>query len=146
MHIYHSALLWTPTPSPIRKLYQRQMATEVKLVNAIDAHWNALIRKIPIHRSLTAIIFSLNGSALAVVTGEYVQTFETATGVATLEVDQSATSIAFSRDNAMLVCGFIDGTIRVWDGQTSNLVQSFVGHGGRIFSVVFSPRQHGCIC
>jgi WD40 repeat protein len=115
------------------------MATEVKLVNAIDAHWNALIRKIPVHRSLTAIIFSLNGPALAVVTGEYVQTFETATGVATFEVNQSAVSVALSPDDYMLAYWIEDRSVRVWDVQTSNPIQKFVGHEGAILSVAFSP-------
>jgi WD40 repeat protein len=139
MHIYHSALPWSPTSSLTRQLYQRQLINEVKLVNTNDAHWDACIRTIPIARFSTGITFSHNGSELAVCSEEYTKIFETATGVSTFEVGESAVSIAFSPDDDMLACGSKDGTVRIWDIQTSVLVQSFAGHGGRIFSVVFSP-------
>jgi WD40 repeat protein len=139
MHIYHSALPWSPTSSLTRQLYQRQMTTEVKLVNAINAHWEACIRTISIPNTLITTEFSHTGSALAVVSEEDVKIFETVTGVATFEVDESAVSIAFSSDDDTLACGFKDGMLRVWDVQTSNLIQSFVGHEGEIYSIVFSP-------
>jgi WD40 repeat protein len=144
MHIYHSALPWSPMLSPTRRLYQRLVTTEVKLLNAIDANWDACIRAIPIPDHLIAIAFSHNGSALAVVSEEYVKIFETATGVVTFEVDQSirAYSVAFSRDDDMLVCGLEDGTVRVWDVQTSDLVKSFKEGVFKVFSVAFSPRSN----
>jgi WD40 repeat protein len=139
MHIYHSALPWSPTSSPTRKLYQRQMKTEVKLVNATDAQWDACIRTIPVPNSLIAIMLSQNGSALAVVSEKDVKIFETATGVATFKVDECALSVAFSLDGDMLVCGCGNSSVRVWDVQTSNLVQLFEGHVDKVFSVAFSP-------
>jgi WD40 repeat protein len=139
MHIYHSALPWSPTSSPTRELYQSQMMNEVKLINAIDAYWDACLRAIPIHSTLIALAFSHNDSELGVVSKDCVKIFEIATGVATFGVDESAASITFSPDDDWLACGRKDGTVRVWDVQTSNLVQSFVGHEGTIFSIVFSP-------
>jgi WD40 repeat protein len=71
-----------------------------------------------------------------------VKVFETATGVTTFEVDQTiqAHSVAFSRDDDMLVCGFRDGTVRVWDVQRSGLIQSFEGHiVQKVLLVAFSP-------
>jgi WD40 repeat protein len=142
MHIYHSALPWSPTSSPIRRLYQRHIRTEVKLINAVDTYWDACIRRIPIHDSINAMTFSHTGSALAVGSKRDVKIFETATGAATFEVDNNYVSrilgIAFSPDDNMLACGFQDGSIRVWDVQTSNLVQSFEGHEKGVPSVAFS--------
>jgi WD40 repeat protein len=139
MHIYNSALPWSPTSSLTRKLYQMQMTAEVNLVNAIDAHWDSCIRTIPIAKSSIRIKFSHNSSALAVVSDEDVTIFETVMGMATFEVGEPATSIAFSSDDDMLVCGHDNGSVRVWDMQTSKLVQSFEGHGRQIFSIAFSP-------
>jgi WD40 repeat protein len=113
--------------------------TEVRLVNGVDAHWDPCIRTIPTHYIATAVTFSHNGSAIAVVSQEHVKIFETATGVATFEVEESAVAVAFSPEDDMLVCGCENGSVRIWDAHTSNLVQSFVGHGDRIFSVVLSP-------
>jgi WD40 repeat protein len=139
MHIYHSALPWSPTSSPTRKLYEDQLTTEVKLVNAINARWDPWIKTIPIHNSFTTIAFSHLGSALAVVSKDDVKIFETATGMATFKVEKSAVSIAFSTRDDMFVCGFEDGTVMVWDVQTSNVIQTFKGHANRVFSVAFSP-------
>jgi WD40 repeat protein len=140
MHIYHSALAWSPMSSLTRQLYQKQMMTEVNLVNAIDAQWDDCIRTIPIHDQPYDIVFSHKGSALAVAYHAGVKIFETVTGVATFETDKPAISVAFSPDDDMLVCGCGDRTLRIWDAQTSDLVQSFEGQNGKlIYSAVFSP-------
>jgi WD40 repeat protein len=142
MHIYHSALPWSPTLSLTRELYQKQMTEEVKLVNAIDANWGACLRTIPIPNRSIAITFSHNGSALAIVSDDDMKIFETATGVTTaFEVDQSIVevhSVAFSPDGSRLVCGLEDGSVRVLEVQTGDSVQSFKGHVGKVSSVAFS--------
>jgi WD40 repeat protein len=118
------------------------MMTEAKLVNGIDPQWDACIRTIPIHSFVIATAFSHNGSALAVVSEEYTKVLETATGVATFEVDERGVSVAFSPDDDILVCVFEDGTVRVWDVQTSNLAHSFEGHVEEVSSVAFSPCRN----
>jgi WD40 repeat protein len=116
MHIYHSALQFSPTSSLTRQLYQRQMTTEVKLVNAADTDWDACIRIIPIRRSLNAIAFSHKGASVAVSDMHVVKSLETVTGVATFEIHESgAISVAFSPDDNLLVCGLTDGSVRLWD-------------------------------
>jgi WD40 repeat protein len=139
MHIYHSALPWSPMSSLTRQLYQREMTTEVKLVNGINARWDSCIRTIPVHNWVYRIVFSHKGSALAVIADNSTKIFETATGVVTFEIDDSPFSAAFSTCDDMLVCGFDDGMLRVWDVQTNNLVKSFEGSRGEIDSVAFSP-------
>jgi WD40 repeat protein len=139
MHIYHSTLPWSPTSSPTRQLYQRQLTPKVKLMNAIDAYWDPWIKTIPIQNSLIATAFSHNGSTLAVVSKGYVKIIETETGAVTLEVDESAISVNFSPNDDMIVCGFEDGMVRAWNVQTSELIRPFVGHQGRVSSVIFSP-------
>jgi WD40 repeat protein len=140
MHIYHSALAWSPMSSLTRQLYQSQMMEEVKLVNGIDAQWDACIRAIPIHDYPIGIVFSHKGSALAVVSSWGVKIFETATGVTTFEIDSPGfRSIDFSPDDDMLLHGGEHGTLKIWDVQTSDLVQSFEEHGSTISSVAFSP-------
>jgi WD40 repeat protein len=117
-----------------------QMMEEVKLINGIDAQWDACIRVIPIHKRPIGIVFSHKGSALGVVSDEGATILETATGVITFEIDEPRVqSIDFSPDDDMLVCGDGDGTLRIWDVQTSDLVQSFQEHGSTISSVAFSP-------
>jgi WD40 repeat protein len=140
MHIYHSALPWSLTFSLIRELYGRQMMREVMLVNATDAYWNFCIRTIPFDGAdPKGMVFSPKGSVLAVFANNGVTIFETATGVATFQIEEHVQSVASSPDDDMLACVYLDETIRVWDVQTSCLIRSFEGHGCRISSVAFSP-------
>jgi WD40 repeat protein len=159
MHIYHSALPWSPTLSPIRNLYQMQMTTEVKLVNAIDTNWGACIRIIPFHRRPNAIAFSHKDASLAITSATHVSALDTITGTAVFEVPQSMIqAVAFSPDDNRLVCALWDKSpddnrlvgarrnestmvsqIQVLDVQTSNIVQTFVGPKKKIYSVAFSP-------
>jgi WD40 repeat protein len=118
VHIYHSALLWSPTSSLTRQLYSGQMTTEVKLVNAVDAQWNVCIRTISIPNYSLAVTFSHSGSALAVISAEEeLKIFETVTGVTISEIDNDhafgVRSFTFSPDECMLVCGFEDGAVMV---------------------------------
>jgi WD40 repeat protein len=137
MHIYHSALPWTPMLSLTRRRYERQMMREVKLVNGVDTDWNACIRAFPFGGSTTGnAVFSTKGFAVASPGGKF---FETASGVATFQMEESVWSVAFSPDDDMLVCGCGNGMITVWDLQTSYLIRSFEGHRRRIRSVAFSP-------
>jgi WD40 repeat protein len=140
MHIYHSALPWSPMLSLTRRQYERQMMSEVKLVNGIDTHWNSCIRAIPFDGSATgSAVFSPKGSAMAVPLRHGVKVFETATGVSTFQIEEYMWSVAFSPDDDMLVCGCGNGMIMVWDLQTSYLIRSFEGHMGGVYSVAFSP-------
>jgi WD40 repeat protein len=59
--------------------------------------------------------------------------------VATFEIHESAVAVTFSPDDDMLVCGLKGGSIRVWDVQTNNLVQTFKSRGGAVRSVAVSP-------
>ena len=48
-------------------------------------------------------------------------------------------SVAFSPDGNILASGSSDETIRLWDVNTGELLNTFEGHEGKITSVAFSP-------
>jgi WD40 repeat protein len=127
MHIYHSALSWTPTSSPIRQLYERELMTEVKLVNAVGLTWDACIRIIPVGERVKAVVFSPSGALLAAHGDCCTKVLDTMTGVnrATFDEDMFISSVAFSPDDGFLVSGLWGGTINVWDIQTGTLFRTF---------------------
>ncbi|KIM73999.1 hypothetical protein PILCRDRAFT_39996, partial [Piloderma croceum F 1598] len=141
MHTYHSALSWTPTSSPIRLLYERELMTKTKLVNAVSPTWDACIRIIPlaVGVSVEAVVFSPSGALIA-AHGEYcMKVFDAMTGVnrATFIVQASICSVAFSLDDGFLVSGLFGGTINVWDVQTGTIFRTFEWNSSA-YSVAFS--------
>jgi WD40 repeat protein len=138
-HIYHSALPWSPTSSLTRNLYQEHITHEVKLLNAIDGNWDPCIRTIPIRPALAAIAFSPKGALVAVVSSYHVTIFEAVTGIATFQVHEpNANSVTFSPDDNMLACGHKDGSVKLWDVQTRNLVRTCERHTDSVRAVAFS--------
>ena len=47
--------------------------------------------------------------------------------------------VQYSRDGTRIVLGLGDGSIRIWDATTGDLMTSLVGHTGPISSVAVSP-------
>ena len=145
-HVYHSALVWLPTSSFIRALYQDQLAMQVKVLNGLDTSWDACIRLIPsgdIH-PMTSVVFSHRGHLIAGCSGTLVRILEAATGVclATLAGHEGGVlSVTFSFDDVFLVSGSEDATVRVWDVQTGGLFAKLEGHTHPVYSVASSPTQ-----
>ena len=48
-------------------------------------------------------------------------------------------SIAFSPDGGVLASGGVDMTVRLWDVEKGELIQTFTGHIDAVSSVTFSP-------
>jgi WD40 repeat protein len=129
MHIYHSALPWTPTSSPTKQLYKRELVTETKLANAVSPTWDACIRIIPVGKGVNAVVFSPSGALIATHGKFCVKVFDAMTGVnrATFDGHKSIYSVAFSPDDGFLVSGpgVWGGTINVWDVQTGMMFRTF---------------------
>jgi WD40 repeat protein len=128
MHIYHSALSWTPTSSLIWQLYECELMTETILVNVVGPTWDACIRIIPVAvgKHVEAVVFSPSGALIAVHGRCCVKVFDAMTGVNQATFDHILiSSIAFLPDNGFLVSGHLCGTINVWDVQTGTMFQTF---------------------
>ena len=143
MHIYHSALPWTPTSSPTRQLYECELMTETKLVNAVSPTWDACIRIIPVAvgECVEAVVFSPSGALIAAHEECCVQVFDAMTGVnrAAFYEHDAICSVAFSPDDGFLVSGVRGGTINIWDVQTGTLFRTFkLDKVYSAYSVVFS--------
>lgn len=57
----------------------------------------------------------------------------------TLSQPSWVTAIAFSSDSKRLTTGHDDGTVRIWDRGSGNLLREFQGHRATISSVALSP-------
>lgn len=141
LHIYQSALPWSPISSLTRRVYQRRSTAEAKVVNGVDTTWDACIRIIPVNDPVRKVVFSHKGTSIAILGLDRIKILDPLTGacLATLNTERSVLCIAFSFDDNLLVAGLLDGTVTVVDLQTGHLVQAFLGHTGMVLSVAFSP-------
>jgi WD40 repeat protein len=137
LHIYHSALPWSPTSSPTRGAYQSQLTTEAK---AVDTTWDACIRTIPVYDDVHKEVFSHDDALTAVLTVNRMKILDDVTGscLATFDTQRSTYSAAFSHDDNLLGSGLSDGTLNVFDVQTGDLIQTFQRHPETVTSVAFS--------
>ncbi len=53
---------------------------------------------------------------------------------------ETVTSVAFAPDERTVLTGSWDGTARLWDAVTGDLLHKFEGHTGPVTSVAFSPN------
>jgi WD40 repeat protein len=141
MHIYHSALPWSPTSSLTRESHQGQLSAEAKLVNATDVTWDAYIRTIPMYDRVHRLELSPKGTLIAALGLKHTKNFSAVTGtcLATFDGQHSVLTVAFSLDDNLLACGLRHGTVIVLDVQTDDIIQTFQGHKATVWSVAFSP-------
>ena len=57
----------------------------------------------------------------------------------TLRHDGPVRSVAFSSDGRQILTGSWDGTAKLWDSTSGDLLRTFEGHTNYILSVAFSP-------
>ncbi|KNB06131.1 hypothetical protein FOXG_06947 [Fusarium oxysporum f. sp. lycopersici 4287] len=143
LQVYASALVFSPTRSLIRELFQNEEPNWITLKPRVESDWNACLQTLEGHcDSVNSVAFSADGQRLAsgsidktvkiwdAATGAYIQTLE---GHAA-----SVNSVVFSADGQRLASGSDDKTIKVWDAATGACLQTLEGHRNSVRSMAFS--------
>ncbi|WYZ45757.1 hypothetical protein EsH8_VIII_001073 [Colletotrichum jinshuiense] len=144
LQLYTAVLLFSPTQSVVRRLFQAEAPAWITVVSEIDANWNACLQTLEGHNSVVnSVAFSPDGRQLASASNdETIKVWDTATGQCqqTLEGHSSFIwSVAFSPDGRQLASASIDETIKVWDTATGQCQQTLEGHSSLVWLVAFSP-------
>ena len=138
MHIYYSALAFTPRDTELFQRYKGLYGGNVGVVNGVERGWNPLIAVLRGHGNLQQGYFNCmasprDGSRIA--SGHRdgtIQLWDVKTGahIATLEgYPGSIKSLLFSADGSRLVSAHLNYAVELWDGVTYTHITTL---GGRV--------------
>nr|POF13684.1 vegetative incompatibility protein het-e-1 [Quercus suber] len=144
--IYHSAKIFAPTHSIVRKTFCKQVPQLWTCLPRVAACWSAKIVKLNEHDyEVFALTFSPDGQVVAsgsndgtvrlwnAITGEQMQKLEGDVGV--------VHKVVFSPEGQVLASVSEDATVRLWNTTTGEQTQKLEGHDSRINAVAFSPDE-----
>ncbi|KAJ7112463.1 WD40-repeat-containing domain protein, partial [Mycena epipterygia] len=143
LHVYHSALAFSPEATILRTLYSREMDL-LKLSHVAGNTWNPCMRIMDGHaNSVTSVAFSPDGTHVASGSSDHtVRLWDAISGVhlRTLKGHSSSVeSVVFSPDGTHVASGSSDHTVQLWDAASGVHLQTLKGHSSSVESVVFSP-------
>ena len=129
LQAYVSALVFSPTCSLIRDLFQREEPDWITIKPAMDDTWSACLQTLGGHsESVYSVAFSHDSTRLASVSFDNtVKVWDASSGecLRTLQGhSRSVTSVAFSHDLTRLASGSDDKTVKVWDASSGECLQT----------------------
>ncbi|KAF2626715.1 beta transducin-like protein HET-E4s [Macroventuria anomochaeta] len=140
LQTYASALLFSPTGSVTRRLFQHEEPKGITIKPAMSAGWSACLQTLEGHSSyVTFVAFSHDSTKLAsasydstvkLASASYdniVKVWDASSGAClqTLEGHSDAvSSVAFSHDSTKLASASYDNTVKVWDASSGTCLQT----------------------
>ncbi|KAF2626688.1 hypothetical protein BU25DRAFT_92842 [Macroventuria anomochaeta] len=143
LQTYASALLFSPTGSVIRRLFEHEEPNGIAVRPGMSAGWSACLQTFEGHSNwVSSIAFSHDSTKLASASGDSTVKVWDASSGACLQTltghSSDVSSIAFSHDSTKLASASRDETIKVWDASSGACLQTLTGHSSWVSSVAFS--------
>ncbi|KAK4144138.1 uncharacterized protein C8A04DRAFT_36800 [Dichotomopilus funicola] len=133
LQVYHSAIVFAPTRSVVRKTFEDQFPVWLALLPKVNLDWDTCIQTLEGHSKwVTSVAFSHDSKTLASASDDKtVKLWDTVTGACTATLkghSDQVSSVTFSHDSKILVSASSDNTVKLWD----------TGHSDWVNSVAFS--------
>ncbi|KAL5372496.1 hypothetical protein DPSP01_013458 [Paraphaeosphaeria sporulosa] len=142
LQTYASALLFSPTASLIRKLFQHEELEGITIKPGMSESWSACLQTLDGHSDwVLSVAFSHDSTRLASASHDRtVKIWDASSGAClqTLEGhSDSVYSVAFSHDSTRLASASRDRTVKIWDASSGACLQTLEGHSDSVYSVAF---------
>jgi WD40 repeat protein len=145
LQTYASALLFSPTGSVTRMLFQHEEPQGITVKPAMSDGWSACLQTLEGHSSsVRSVAFSHDSTKLALASGDKtVKVWDANSGAClqTLEGhSNTVSSIAFSHDSTKLASASYDSTVKVWDVSSGACLQT-LNIGNALYSLSFDSTS-----
>jgi WD40 repeat protein len=142
LQVYASALVFSPTRSLIRELFEKEEPNWIMLKPSVESDWNACLQTLEGHDdSVTSVAFSADSQR--VVSGsrdKTVKIWDMATGACVQMLkghNDSVNLVAFSADSQQVASGSSGRKVKIWDMATGTCMQMLEGYNDSINSIAF---------
>ncbi|KAJ3337036.1 POC1 centriolar protein A, partial [Entophlyctis luteolus] len=141
LHIYQSALTFTPQQTKLCQLYHSLAGG--KVTASPDLTWGPLVSSMFGHSDpVTSVAFNHDGSLIASGSRDKtVRVWNPLSGALVSELkghSHHVNSVAFNHDGSLIATGCADETVRVWNPLSGALVSELKGHSHHVNSVAFN--------
>ncbi|OAG11168.1 WD40 repeat-like protein [Paraphaeosphaeria sporulosa] len=147
LQVYASALLFSPTRSLVRNIFQNEELNGIVFKPAIGKEWSSCLLRLEGHSSyVNSVAFSHDSTRLASGSHDHtVRIWDASSGEHLLTLkghSHFVSSVAFSHDSNRLASGSWDKTVKIWDAYSGECLLTFKGHSNIVLSVAFSHHSN----
>ncbi|KAM0263363.1 hypothetical protein ACHAQJ_001219 [Trichoderma viride] len=158
LQLYASALLFSPTNSLVRHLFQEEEPKWIASKPLIDANWGTCLQTLERHEEPTInVVYSADWQRLASgLLDNTIKIWDSITGACLLTLEghhKTVRSVVFSADDQRILSASKDGTVKIWDATLGSCIQTFkCGHEGSLVILSSDGRlaasilRNGDIC
>lgn len=145
LHVYYSALAFSPESSLLFRTYRRQSKGAVRVVKGRTQLWqdNPCLHVIGVKGFRGYVAFSPDSKKiLSVDVSSAVKVFDVESGNLLVEMEGHSDVVncaVFSPDGRNIVSGSGDHSIRMWNATTGNLLRKMEGHSGAVMWLAMHP-------